>query len=360
MGSQNRQGFQQSGPLGFYQKGNLSQGQGWRSYQGNNINQGGPSYQDKERYFRRFLDIFKRLEITIPFGEALQQMPLYSKFLKDLLTKKGKYINNETIVVEGNCSAVIQKLPPKFKDPGSVTIPCSIRDVSVGKALIDLGASINLMSLSMCRRIRNLKIDPTRMTLQLANRSITRLFVVVGDVLVKVRHFTFPVDFVIMDIKEDEEIPLILGRPFMLATKCVVKMGNGNLELSVNDQKVTFNLFEVVKHPSANKPCFKVEAVEQEVDHAMQHLTTHSPLEKALINTVDCLTNEEEKDLKACLEDLERLKRVHAGEDTVEALKKDKPPEKPSLELKILPTHLKYAFLEENGVKPVVISNSLS
>ena len=92
-------------------------------------------------------------------------MLLYTKFLKDLLTKKGKYINNETIVVGGNCSAVIQKLPPKFKDPGSVTIPCYIGNVSVGKTLIDLGASINLMPLSMCRRIGNLKIDPMRMTL---------------------------------------------------------------------------------------------------------------------------------------------------------------------------------------------------
>ena len=72
--------------------------------------------------------------MSIPFGEALQQMPLYTKFLKDLLTKKGKYINNESIVAEGNCSVVIQRiLPPKFKDPGSETIPCSIGVVSVEK-----------------------------------------------------------------------------------------------------------------------------------------------------------------------------------------------------------------------------------
>ena len=69
-----------------------------------------PSRKEKERYFARFLDIFKKLEITIPFGEALQQMSLYTKFLKDLLTKKGKYINNERIVMEGNCSAVIQRI----------------------------------------------------------------------------------------------------------------------------------------------------------------------------------------------------------------------------------------------------------
>ena len=81
--------------------------------------------------------------------------------------------------------------------------------------------------------------------------------------------------------------------------------------------------------------CFKVEAFEQEVDHAMQHLTTHSPLEKALIYALDCLTNDEEKDLEACLEDLERLKEIHEGEDTIEALKEDIPPEKRKLELKM-------------------------
>ncbi|KAH1213598.1 hypothetical protein GmHk_14G041524 [Glycine max] len=80
-----------------------------------------PSKKEKDRHLARFLDIFRKLEITMPFGEALQQMPLYSKFLKDMLTRKHKYIHQENIVVEGNCSAVIQKiLPPKHKDPGSV------------------------------------------------------------------------------------------------------------------------------------------------------------------------------------------------------------------------------------------------
>ncbi|KHN45789.1 hypothetical protein glysoja_043358, partial [Glycine soja] len=159
---------------------------------------------------------------------ALQQMRLYSKFLKDLLTKKGKYINSDNIVVEGNCSAVIQRiLPPKYKDPRSVTIPCSIGVVSVGKALIDLRANINLMPLSMCRRIGEPEIMPTRMTLQLADRSITRPYSMVEEILVKVRQFTFPAAFVIMDIEEDAEIPLILGRPFMLTANCVVDMGKG-------------------------------------------------------------------------------------------------------------------------------------
>ena len=223
------------------------------------------SKKDKERHFVRFLDIFKKLEITIPFGESLQQMSLYSKFLKDLLTKKGKYIHSDNIVVEGNYGVVIQRiLPPKYKDLGSVTIPCSIGAMSVGKALIDLGASINLMPLFMRRRIRELEILPTRMTLQLADRLVTRPYGVVEDVLVKVRQFTFPVDFVIMDIEEDAEIPLILGRPFMLTANCVVDMGKGILEMSVDDQKVTFNLFDAEKHANDKNVCSKMEKIENE------------------------------------------------------------------------------------------------
>ena len=135
----------------------------------------------------------------MPFGKALQQMSLYSKFLKDMLTWKNKYIHSENIIVEGHCSVVIQRiLPPKHNDPKSVTISCSIGEVFVGKALIDLGANINLMLLSMCQRLGELEIMPIRMTLQLADRSITIPYGVIKDVLVRVKHLIFPADFVVM------------------------------------------------------------------------------------------------------------------------------------------------------------------
>ena len=108
------------------------------------------------------------------------------------------------------------------------------------------------------------------MTLQLANQSITRPYRVVEDALVKVRHFTFPVDFVIMDIEEDTNIPLILGRPFMPIANYVVDMGNGNLEMCVDDQKVTFNLFEAIKYPEEDRRCFKVEKIDKEDIGALQ------------------------------------------------------------------------------------------
>ncbi|XP_006574165.1 uncharacterized protein [Glycine max] len=225
-----------------------------------------PSKKDKERHLARFLDIFKKLEITMPFGEALQQMPFYSKFLKDMLMRKIKYIHSDTIVVEGNCSVVIQRiLPPKHKDLRSVTIPCSIGAVSVGKALIDLGASINLMSLSMCRRIGELEVIPTRITLQLADRSITRPYGVIEDVLVRFKHFTFPADFVVMDIEEDAEIPLILGRPFLLTASCVVDMGKGKLEMGIEDQKISFDLFDEEKKLLDQNVCLQVKEFAEEV-----------------------------------------------------------------------------------------------
>ena len=136
--------------------------------------------------------------------------------------------------------------------------------MSVGNVLIDLGASINLMPLSMCRRIGELEILPTRMTLQLAHRSITRPYGVVEDVLVKVRQFTFTADFVIMDIEEDAKIPLILGCPFMLTANCMVDMWKGNLEMSIDDQKVTFNLFDALKHSKDQNVCSKMEKIKNE------------------------------------------------------------------------------------------------
>jgi len=111
----------------------------------------------KERQFPRFLDIFKRLQINIPFSEALEQMPTYAKFMKEILTKKRRFIEEETIELKAECSAINQKmLPPKFKDPGSLTLLVTIESLVVGKALLNLGASINLMSLYMLKKIGEL------------------------------------------------------------------------------------------------------------------------------------------------------------------------------------------------------------
>lgn len=109
-----------------------------------------PSKKDNARQYARFLDIFSRLQINIPFSEALEQMPTYAKFMNDVLTNKRRYIDQETITFDASCSAIIQKtLPGKESDPGRVTLPDNIGNEYIGKVLIDLGSSINLILLSM-------------------------------------------------------------------------------------------------------------------------------------------------------------------------------------------------------------------
>ncbi|XP_039684971.1 uncharacterized protein [Medicago truncatula] len=123
----------------------------------------------EEGQFKKFMQLFSQLQVNIPFGEALDQMPVYAKFMKEMLTGRRKPKDDENISLSENCSAILQtKLPPKLKDPGAFTIPCSIGPVDIGRALCDLGASINLMPLSMMKKIGGGEPKPTRMTLTLA------------------------------------------------------------------------------------------------------------------------------------------------------------------------------------------------
>ena len=138
-------------------------------------------------------------------------MPRYAKFLKEILTNKKKLKEHERINLNEECSAILQnKLPQKLKDPGSFTIPCIIGDCSFDKVLCDLGASINLMPFSIFRKLGLGEPKPTTITLQLADRSIKYPRGIVEDVLVKVNKFIFPVDFIVLDMEEDYDVPLIL------------------------------------------------------------------------------------------------------------------------------------------------------
>ncbi|PNX79507.1 hypothetical protein L195_g035493, partial [Trifolium pratense] len=127
----------------------------------------------EEKQFDKFIEIMKQLNINIPLIEAIQQMPNYSKFMKDVLTKRRRIGEFETVALTQECSQMVQgKIPPKLKDPETFTIPCTIGDVHVGQALCDLGASINLMSLSVFKKLGIGAARPTTVTLQLADRSI--------------------------------------------------------------------------------------------------------------------------------------------------------------------------------------------
>ena len=153
-------------------------------------------YPQRLKKFGRFMDIFKKLHINIPFAEALEQMSGYVKFMKDVLSKKRKLGDYEIVALSEECSAILQKnLPPKLKDPSSFTIPCAIGNVVFERALCDLGASINLMPWVIFKKLKLGEACPMTITLQLADRSLTHPRGIIEDVLVKVDKFIFPVVF---------------------------------------------------------------------------------------------------------------------------------------------------------------------
>ena len=164
-----------------------------------------------EKQFAKFLDIFKKLHINIPFLEALENMTSYVKFMKKILASKKKLEEYGTLTLTEECSAILQKkLPSKLQDPDSFAIPFSIGNRVSGKAMCDLGASINLLPLSMFKRLKLREPKSTTISLQLADRSYQYPRGIIENVLVKVGKFVLPVDFVILDMEETTQFPSYL------------------------------------------------------------------------------------------------------------------------------------------------------
>ncbi|GJZ25823.1 reverse transcriptase domain-containing protein [Tanacetum coccineum] len=172
--------------------------------------------QEKDEVqIHKFWQMFKQLHINISLADALILIPKYQKMLKSLLSNKEKLLELANTPLNENCSAVIlKKLPEKLGDPGKFLIPCGFSELKC-KALADLGASINLMPLSVWKKLGLPELISTRMTLELANRAICTPAGIARDVFVPVGKFTFPADFVIVDYESDPRVPLILGRPFL-------------------------------------------------------------------------------------------------------------------------------------------------
>ena len=318
-----------------------------------------------EEQFARFLETFKKLEISMPFTEVVTQMPLYARFLKEILSKKRRIAEEGVVNLTATCNAVIKKnLPEKMKDPGSFTIPCTIGEFEFQKALCDSGASINLMPLSVARKLCLGELTPTIVTLQMADRTMAKPEGVIEDVLVKVGKFIFPIDFIILDIEEDSQVPLLLGRPFLATGAALIDMHKGVLTLRVGEEAADFNLIKSLKNIDTDRE-----------DHML--------VEDGYLNNSDCYydcnaqfpINENEMNfqyLEGVNSDFPHIS-LHSTENVLSLNqnntdKVDKNEEKEfhqetsaeGLVLKELPCHLKYAYLELPKSKPVIISARLS
>ena len=212
-------------------------------------------------------EVLRQVKVNIPLLDMIKQVPTYAKFLKDLCTvKRGLGIEKKAFLTE-QVSAIIQsKTPVKNKDPGSPTISVNIGGTCIDKALLDLGASVNLLPYSMYKQLGLGELKPTNITLSLADRSVKITKGIVEDVFVKVDKFYYPVDFVVLDTEPiasgPNHVPIILGRPFLATSNAIISCRNGVMQLTFGNMTLELNIFHLSnKHKLAEDDMLGSEEV---------------------------------------------------------------------------------------------------
>nr|GEW84565.1 reverse transcriptase domain-containing protein [Tanacetum cinerariifolium] len=330
----------------------------------------------------RFFQIFHDLHFDISFANALLLMPKFAYTIKSLLTNKDKLFELAKVPLNENCSSMhLKKLPKKLGDPEKFLIPCDFPRIDVCHALADLGASINLMPLSIWKKLSLPELTPTRMTLELAGRSITRPKGVAEDVFIKVGKFHFPTDFMVIDFKADPRVPLILGRSFLSTGHALIDVYGEEITLQEYVQDVLdFKYNSKSGNPTlVSNPSFFEEAKsefckEPIVKSSSSTLTPFGESDFLLEEIEDFLKDEsiptrvEDSyyDLEGDILYLEKLINddpsqlpsmdLKQAEDTKAKSSIEVPP---GLELKELPSHLEYVFLEGTDKLPVIIAKDL-
>ncbi|RDX82271.1 hypothetical protein CR513_36956, partial [Mucuna pruriens] len=217
------------------------------------------------------------VEINIPLLDAIKQIPKYAKFLKELCVHKRKKMT-KSVEVGGIVSALTrnedftvgaQALPKKCRDPGIFSVPCTIGEYTSTNAMLDLGASINVMPRSIYKALNFGDLEPTGMTIQLANSSIVQPLGVLEDVLVQVNELIFPVDFYVLDMEDKtsrQGSTLILGRSFLMIARTKIDVHAKTLSMEFSDTLVQFNIFEAMKHPTEDHSLFGINLIDELVE----------------------------------------------------------------------------------------------
>jgi hypothetical protein len=302
------------------------------------------------------LEVFKQVQINIPFLDAIQQIPSYAKFLKDLVTVKRKTNVPKKAFLTEQVSSILQyKLPIKYKDPGCPTITCMIGVSQIERALLDLGASVNLLPYSVYVQLGLGELKPTTMTLQLADRSVKVPRGIVEDVLIKVDKFYFPVDFIVLDTEPvhnlGSQIPVILGRPFLATANALINCRTGVMKISFGNMTVELNIFHIRKQPLEYDEVQQVCLIEDVMEEAIEESSMEDPLEACFAQFGEDL------DLDKLLEQADAILETTPLESSEkEEIAVSDPPKK---ELKPLPENRKYKFLGPAESLPVIIASDL-
>ncbi|KAI5343484.1 hypothetical protein L3X38_011360 [Prunus dulcis] len=325
---------------------------------------------NQDKAFKEIYDILSKVNINLPLLDVVKQIPAYGKFIKHLMTHKLNFTPSEEVKLNKNVSAVLQrKLPPKLEDPGSFNIPINIGDKTVGRAMLDLGASINVMPYSVYQALGLEGIKKTSIRLELADHSIKYPRGIVEDILVQVNTLILPADFVVMDMEDNPYVdrvdPILLGRPFMATADTMIKVKDGTLSMTVLGETVEFKVFDALSQPSITlDTCFSIDVVDHEVSSKIVQEKANDALEAVLTQEEEDLFESEFQEVMAALEVFQPYPPSFRPplEPLASSSTKLEPSiiTPPKLELKPLPNHLKYAYLGANETLPVIIAASLT
>ncbi|KAI5338555.1 hypothetical protein L3X38_017826 [Prunus dulcis] len=325
---------------------------------------------NQDKAFKEIYDILSKVNINLPLLDVVKQIPAYGKFIKHLMTHKLNFTPSEEVKLNKNVSAVLQrKLPPKLEDPGSFNIPINIGDKTVGRAMLDLGASINVMPYSVYQALGLEGIKKTSIRLELADHSIKYPRGIVEDILVQVNTLILPADFVVMDMEDNPYVdrvdPILLGRPFMATADTIIKVKDGTLSMTVLGETVEFKVFDALSQPSITlDTCFSIDVVDHEVSSKIVQKKSNDALEAVLTQEEEDLFESEFQEVMAALEVFQPYPPSFRPplEPLASSSTKLEPSiiTPPKLELKPLPNHLKYAYLGANETLPVIIAASLT
>ncbi|CAN6566337.1 unnamed protein product [Malus baccata var. baccata] len=340
----------------------------------------------KEEAEKDILETFRKVQVNIPLLDAIKQVPRYAKFLKELCTTRKRMSTKEVVKVGENVSAILQrKLPPKCKDPGSFTIPCVIGNTRFESAMLDLGASINVMPYSIYASMNLGALKNDGVIIQLADRSNAYPKEVLEDVLVQVNHLVFPANFYVLEMDESDHapsLPILLGRPFMKTARTKIDVYSGTLSMEFDGEVVNFNLSDSIKYPSEDHSCFSIDIIDFLAQGYLDDLNDDA-LEKVITRGMELKSkgadssvthgihglghavppSEELIEVVAALESSPELDGKYTTRESIPISTNKLLPsiiQAPILELKPLPSHLKYIFLGENETLPAIISSSLT
>ncbi|CAN6579312.1 unnamed protein product [Malus baccata var. baccata] len=340
----------------------------------------------KDESDKDILDTFKKVQVNIPLLDAIKQVPKYAKFLNELCTTRKRASNKDVVKVSENVSAVLQrKLTLKCKDPSNFTIPCVIGNTRFESAMLDLGASINVMPYSIYASMNLGELKNDGVIIQLPDRSNAYPKGVLEDVLVQVNHLVFPADFYVLEMEDSNHSPqltILLGQPFMKTARTKIDVFKETLTMEFDGEVIDFNISDAMRYPHDGHSCFSIDVINFWAQEFVDDLSEDA-LEKTLTQSVG-LKNEGLTLKHAHCNNKEHL-AVPIQEELVEmvaALESNprhigKSPNLISIpnstnkllssviqplsrELKPLPSHLIYVFLGEQEMLPIIISSSLT